>query len=250
MVSENYNEAIELIRKSKYTIALTGAGVSVESGLPDFRSPDGIWSKYDISKYAYLANFYEDPKRIWDFVRELYSSYSDAKPNIGHISLAKMEEMGFLKCIITQNIDNLHQKAGSRCVIEFHGNITHLRCLKCGKVYKREERDPFKWEVPICDCGNPLKPDFIFFGEGIFEDVLNRSFEMAKKCEVFLIIGTSAEVQPASMLPLVAKESGARLIDINLKPSRITLDGYSDYFLRGKFTEIMSKMVKDLEGEK
>ncbi len=249
MVVENFREAIKAIKNSNFTVALTGAGVSVESGLPDFRSPDGIWNKYDITKYAYLANFYEDPKRIWDFVRELYSSYSDAKPNSGHIALARLEEMGYLKCIITQNIDNLHQRAGSDCVIEFHGNTTHLKCLKCGRKYNKEEKDPFKYDVPLCECGNPLKPDFIFFGEGIEEEVLNRSFELSKKSELFLIIGTSAEVQPASMLPLIAKENGAKLIDINLKPSRITLEGYTDIFLRGKFTEVMEKILGELKGE-
>ncbi len=249
MVIEDFKEAIRLIKQSNFTVALTGAGVSVESGLPDFRSSDGIWNKYDITKYAYLANFYEDPKRIWDFVRELYSSYSDAKPNSGHVALAEIEKMGYLKCVVTQNIDNLHQKAGSKCVLEFHGNTTHLKCLKCGKKYTKEEKNPFKFDVPKCDCGNPLKPDFIFFGEGIDEDVLNKSFELARKSELFLIIGTSAEVQPASMLPIVAKESGAKLIDINLKPSLITLNGHSDIFLKGKFTEVMNRILMELKGE-
>jgi len=234
--------ASDIIKKSRYTIALTGAGVSVDSGIPDFRSPGGIWSRYDINEYAYIENFLLEPEKIWRFIKELIDSYSDAKPNDGHIAMARLEEVGFLKGIITQNIDYLHQSAGSKNVIEFHGNMRHLVCLHCRKKYSIEDTTIMSEMPPRCKCGSILKPDFVFFGEMIPQNALKESFRMASRCDVLLVAGTSAEVSPASNIPFEAKHNGAKIIELNLKPTLLTAS-LTDIFLQGAFAEVMPELV-------
>ncbi|HIE25768.1 TPA: NAD-dependent protein deacylase, partial [Candidatus Poribacteria bacterium] len=211
-----------LIKKSNYTIAFTGAGISVESGIPPFRGEHGLWNKYD-PKVLDLQYFLQNPEECWTFIREIfYDFFADAKPNSAHKVLAKMEKGRLLKSIITQNIDNLHQEAGSKTVHEFHGNSKKLICLKCGKQYKAEEID-FNNIPPKCkNDGEILKPDFIFFGEGIPEQAYKNSFADAEKAEVCLIIGSTGEVMPASYVPQTAKQNGAVIIEINPEESGFT----------------------------
>ena len=238
-------EAAKLIKKSNYTIAFTGAGISVESGIPPFRGEHGLWNKYD-PKVLDLQYFLQNPEECWTFIREIfYDFFADAKPNSAHKVLAKMEKGRLLKSIITQNIDNLHQEAGSKTVHEFHGNSKKLICLKCGKQYKAEEID-FNNIPPKCkNDGEILKPDFIFFGEGIPEQAYKNSFADAEKAKVCLIIGSTGEVMPASYVPQTAKQNGAVIIEINPEESGFT-NQITDIYLKGKAGEVLIELGKYL----
>lgn len=237
-------EIAKLIAKAKFCIALTGAGISTESGIPDFRSKNGIWSKYDINEYAYLHSFISNPAKVWKMLKEMYLSFKNAEPNNAHYALAELEKKGYLKAVITQNIDDLHQKAGSKNVIEFHGNFKTLTCLSCRNKYRIDEID-LDNIPPKCRCNGILKPDIIFFGEGIPKEALIRSYEMANKCDVMLVIGTSCFVYPAGELPLIAKKNKAKIIEINKQESMIS--SVADYFLKGKAGEILPKILKEIK---
>lgn len=235
-------EAADLIKKSKFTIAFTGAGISVESGIPPFRGEHGLWNKYDpqvLDLHYYLKN----ERKCWFFIREIfYDFFAEAKPNAAHLMLAKLEKAGLLKSVITQNIDNLHQEAGSRVVREFHGNSKKLVCLKCGKTYNAGEID-FKHLPPLCsEDGSILKPDFIFFGEGIPPKAYSDSFGDAGKTEVCLVIGSTGEVMPASHVPHTAKQRGAVVIEINPEKTNFT-KSVTDIYLEGKAGEVLEKIV-------
>jgi NAD-dependent deacetylase len=231
--------AAKILKNSKYAIAFTGAGISVESGIPPFRGSDGLWSKYDPIVLD-INYFYSNNLESWKVIREIfYDFFGKAKPNHAHIALANMEKAGMIKAIITQNIDNLHQQAGSRCVFEFHGTAHHMVCIKCGQKYDSPMID-LKVLPPKCrKCNGILKPDFIFFGEGIPEPANTKSFEEARKCDVFIIIGTTGEVMPASMLPHIAKQNGAFIIEINPEISLFT-NQLSDLHIKGKASEVFA----------
>lgn len=234
-------QAAEWMVSSRLTLALTGAGVSVESGIPDFRSAEGLWSKYDPAEYASIEAFRRDPEKVWNMLRDMESLVTGAKPNPAHIGMGELERLGFLHHIITQNIDNLHQAGGSRNVIEYHGNSSTLTCIWCGKRYAVEEKRGER--TPRCTCSKPLKPDVVFFGEAIPMDALNRSFQLASSAEVLLIVGTSALVSPANTIPVMAKEKGARLIEINREETHLT-GSMTDVFLEGSAGEIIPALVK------
>ena len=157
-------QSAEIITNSELTLALTGAGVSVESGIPDFRSAEGLWSKYDPAEYAAIDAFRARPEMVWEMLREMDALISDAKPNKAHLGMGELERMGCLHCIVTQNVDNLHQKGGSKNVIEYHGNSSTLTCLWCGRTYKSEEKR--NQHPPRCECEKILKPDVVFFWGG------------------------------------------------------------------------------------
>lgn len=242
--SDALDRAAEVLRKSPYNAVLTGAGVSVESGLPDFRSADGLWTRYDPLVYAHIGGFHRHPERIWTFVKELIVSFEDAAPNDGHRALAALEEAGRLHAVVTQNIDNLHQAAGSRRVIEFHGNAYGLVCLRCGA--RDRVRRPDGSLVPMpprCACGAVFKPDFIFFGESIPPRALNDAVEAAVRCRVMIVAGTSAEVAPASLLPYEAKRAGACIVEMNLEQTSLTCD-LSDIFVPGPFGRTMPELAR------
>lgn len=236
-------KAVELLKKSKYAVAFTGAGISVESGIPPFRGEGGLWNKYDPQIFE-LSYFTKYPEKSWLIIKEIFYKYfGKVKPNTAHIVLAKMEQAGIIKTIITQNIDNLHQEAGGRNVYEFHGNSHTLVCMKCHTRYKINEVDLTE-PVPSCKkCTSILKPDFIFFGEGIPEPAGSQSFAEAIKSDVFLIIGTSGEVVPASFIPHEAKRTGSVIIEINPNETTYT-NAITDIFLQGKATEIMTEIDK------
>ncbi len=235
--------AAELIKESKYTIAFTGAGISVESGIPPFRGEHGLWNKYN-PEVLDLAYYLDNSEKCWRYIREIfYDFFADAKPNSAHQVLAKMEEAGLLQSIITQNIDDLHQEAGSKNVHEFHGNSKKLKCLKCGKIYRAEEID-FANIPPRCENDDEiLKPDFIFFGEGIPPNAYSNSFAEAEKSEVCIIIGSTGEVMPASHVPRTAKQNGATIIEINPETSMFT-NNLTDIHLKGNAGEILSELEK------
>ena len=236
-------EAAELIKKSKHAIAFTGAGISVESGIPPFRGDDGLWSKYNPIVLD-INYFFTNTNEAWKVIRELfYDFFGKAQPNIAHIGLAQLENKGIIKAIITQNIDNLHQEAGSKTVYEFHGTAKTMVCTKCTEKYHSKDID-LKILPPKCKkCKGILKPDFIFFGEGIPEEANRLSFQAAEQADIFLVIGTTGEVMPASMLPSTAKKNGAKIIEINTEPSQFTRQ-ITDIYLEGKAGEITPRLVQ------
>ena len=238
-------EAADLIKKSDFTIAFTGAGISVESGIPPFRGEHGLWNKYD-PKVLDLDFYLQNEEKCWYFIREIfYDFFADSKPNAAHLVLAEMEKKGYLKSIITQNIDNLHYEAGSKVVREFHGNSKKLKCLKCGEIYKAKNID-FKKIPPRCkNDGQILKPDFIFFGEGIPSQAYSDSFSDAEKAKVCLIIGSTGEVMPASYVPQTAKQNGATIIEINPEESNFT-NRLTDIYLQGRAGEVLTDLKRFL----
>ncbi len=240
-LEELIEAASEAIINSTLTLALTGAGISVESGIPDFRSAGGLWSKFDPAEYATIEAFRSDPEKVWKMLTEMDKVVSAARPNPAHIALGELERMGYLHYIITQNIDNLHQEGGSRNVIEYHGNSSTLSCLWCGKNYRAsDKRDTIP---PRCDCGKILKPDVVFFGEPIPADALNRSFQLASSAQVLMVIGTSAVVSPANTIPTIAKQNRAKIIEINMERTHLS-DTITDIFLQGKAGEIVPALVQ------
>ncbi len=242
-VTQRIKQAAEIIAASHPVIALTGAGMSVESGIPDFRGKNGLWSRYDPGLYATIDAFLADPVKVWEMLREMDDLVMKAKPNPAHINLGILEKKGFLQHIITQNIDNLHQAGGASNVIEYHGNCSTLSCLSCTRQYsmadKRHEH------LPECDCGKILKPNIVFFGEGLPEDTLNLSFELASKARVLLVIGTSAQVSPANTIPAVASRNNAAIIEINKEKTWLT-EQLTDIFLEGDAGDIMSGLVEEI----
>jgi NAD-dependent deacetylase len=238
--------AAEDILHSKRTIAFTGAGISVESGIPDFRGSEGLWKKYDPEEYATIDAFYSNPERVWLMIKEMFSLILSVKPNPAHIGLAELERMGLLSCIITQNVDGLHQAAGSENVIEFHGSHNTLTCLKCstkidGRSLKVEDLPP-----RCSRCSSILKPDVVFFGEPIPWKAQVLSFKESKSCTAVLSIGTSAVVYPAASIPITAKEAGAIIIEINKEPTPMT-DQISDYLICGNAGEIIPAIVEEVK---
>lgn len=238
-------QAAQIILKSENNIAFTGAGISVESGVPPFRGENGLWNKYN-PEVLDLGYYLQNAEECWGYIREIfYDFFADAKPNNAHQVLARMENAGMLQSVITQNIDNLHQEAGSKTVREFHGNSKRLKCLKCGKIYEASEFD-FKEIPPRCKVDNEiLKPDFIFFGEGIPHEAYSNAFADAEKATVCLIIGSTGEVTPASYVPRTAKQNGAVIIEINPEETIFTKQ-ITDIHLKGKAGEIMAWLEKEL----
>jgi NAD-dependent deacetylase len=226
-------QAGELLRRSAYTVALTGAGISTPSGIPDFRSPQsGLWSRSDPLEVASLWAFHERPEDFYAWIRPLFRTVITAQPNTAHRVLAEMEARRCLSAIITQNIDSLHQRAGNQRVLELHGHIRTASCLACRAVFSSESLWPqlLAGAPPRCpDCGAVLKPDVILFGEPLPYEVLSAAQHEALACEVMLVIGTSLEVMPAADLPQLAHRRGARLIMINRTPT--ALDDQADFII-------------------
>jgi NAD-dependent deacetylase len=237
--------AAEIIKKSEYCIAFTGAGVSVESGIPPFRGENSIWDKYD-PLVLDINYFYANPDKSWPVIREIfYDFFGQAKPNIAHKVMAEMEASGILKCVITQNIDDLHQKAGSKNVYEFHGNSQRLVCTKC--AFNQNAVDADLSFVPLfCSkCGGLVKPDFVFFGEKIPEDAYQKSMDATHKADVCLIVGSTGEVMPAALIPSEARRNGAFVIEINPETSHFT-GAVTNIHLKGKAGEVFEELKKHL----
>lgn len=214
-------KAAQIIRSSNYAVALTGAGISTPSGIPDFRSPgSGLWEKVNPMLVASIFAFRLRPKRFFDWFRPLGRTLLEAEPNPAHIALARLEEAGFLKAVITQNIDNLHQKAGSKRVLELHGHLREAQCMKCRRIVPTEglwEKYLNSDEIPRCECGGILKPRVVLFGESLPKGVFLEALGEVQRCDVMLIAGSSLEVYPAAELPTLAYQKGARLIVVNLQ---------------------------------
>ncbi len=241
MVSTKIKQAAQLIRKAKYAVAFTGAGISVESGIPPFRGENGLWNTTD-PIFLEIEFFNKKPLQSWQKIKEIfYDKLSDAEPNIAHTTLAKMEKRSFIEAVITQNIDHLHQKAGSKKVYELHGTYKQLICTECQSEYDMSFAN-LDYLPPTCFvCKGILKPNIVFFNEPIPKYAKEHSFEEAKKADVLLIIGTNAEVLPAADIPVVAKETGAKIIEINIQPSHFT-NSITDIFIEMKASEAMQQI--------
>jgi NAD-dependent deacetylase len=249
-------KAADRLARSKNAVALTGAGISTESGIPDFRSPGGLWTRVDPGEFS-LDRFLQNPARFWRLHCELKSSgdfnLAAAEPNRAHFALARMEQMGIMKCVITQNVDNLHQRAGSVEVVEFHGNMLRASCMKCRslepiEVVEARVNDGTE-EAPRCaKCGGLLKPDAVFFGEAIPSKALAISQIQTQKCDVLLVVGTSLQVFPAAQIPLSAKAKNptAYVVEVNREPSALHQQ-VADVLLLGGAGDIMERLLEAVE---
>lgn len=247
-------DAAEMIHVAKRIVVFTGAGISTESGIPDFRSPGGIWSQYnqeDLTYQKFMSN--EKYRKIyWEYDQSRYPAMKNALPNDAHFAVVRLEKAGKLSALITQNIDGLHHRAGStpEKTYEIHGTVLEVTCLRCHLRWKREEiterMEREKIEVPYCDsCGGPLKCATIAFGQSLPSDVLEESFYHAQNCDLFLTVGSSLVVQPAAMLPVSAKKSGAKLLLVNL--SSTPYDHMMDIIVKGPAARAMRDIMKELE---
>ena len=247
-----YRKAAEIIDECKKLVVFTGAGMSTESSIPDFRGPGGLWTKYDPMKVASIDAFRSDPKAWWKWMSSLGSDVLDATPNKGHLALAELEKLGKVDCVITQNIDGLHQKAGNNCVLELHGSVATAKCTQCRASYPRD----YVMELiksgeipPRCDiCAGILKLDVVLFGEPLPPIIFQEATERSNDCDAMLIAGSSLVVYPAAVLPKLAKDHGAKIIMVNLEPT--DFDNDCDVVLRGKVGEILPKLVEAYKAEK
>lgn len=206
----------ELIRDARSVVALTGAGISVPSGIPDFRTPGtGLWANVDPMEVAHIDAFRRDPERFWQFYGQRFQTLEDKRPNPAHEALSVLEREGLLDAVITQNIDQLHARAGSRALVEVHGTIAHSSCLRCRASYPladvRARQASDEREIPRCDCGDPLKPDVVLFGEYLPVEALQRAEALAARADLMLCIGSSLEVYPVAQLPATTLAAGGRV---------------------------------------
>jgi len=235
------------LRAAENVSVLTGAGVSAESGVPTFRDPGGIWEKFRPEQLANFEAFMRDPDFVWNWYQHRREIMRDVKPNAGHFALAEMESIFGNFNLITQNIDNLHFRAGSKKVTELHGNIERNFCISCRKF--AEEIDITEKKVLKCEsCGGLIRPDVVWFGEMLPMQALQFSEQCASNSDVFLSVGTSAEVYPAAMLPIIAKKAGAYVAEINLNPTAISWE--LNETICGKSGEVLSELLNYLKENK
>ena len=264
IVNDLIGRAARDLLHAKYAIALSGAGISTESGIPDFRGPSGIWTKHPEAERKAFRNyerFLSNPKTWWEEQLNnpgLLGDLGKATPNTGHYALVELEKRGILKYVITQNVDGLHEKAQSKHILEYHGSILKLRCISCMARFQRAEFDLVKLRnnnqlPPHCpQCGGIVKTDTVAFGEPIPPDVAQRSLEEAWKCDLMLICGTSAVVHPFANLPRIARQYSctrnvpAVIIEINAEPTPLTNERVSDYLIQGKTGEVLPNIVLEV----
>jgi NAD-dependent deacetylase len=236
-----YEQVAELIIRQQPCVALSGAGISAESGIPTFRSKGGLWDKFDPTVYASIDVFRQDPSKYWSIRGDFIRNYDAYQPNPGHFALAEMEHAGLLRHVITQNIDGLHRKAGSRNVTEIHGSLREIFCMRCSKEY-RAPNIP-EGTPPLCACGGVLKPNTVLFGESLPPDALKAAWRESSSCRVMLVIGTSAVVQPAASLPQIAKEHGAAVVELNIERAFSN----ADHFLEGQAGTVLPGLVSEIK---
>lgn len=242
-----------MVIESKKIVVFTGAGISTESGISDFRSPGGIWARFDPDEFTYQKFLSSEVSRekYWEFSKSLWPKIAGAKPNRGHYAIAELHHLGRLDCVITQNIDGLHQKSGvpEEKIIELHGTLEWVICLECGRRYPREEiqkRLELGEKVPRCEgCGGITKPATIAFGQPMPERETGEAGRRTAACDLFLVAGSSLVVYPAAQMPLIAKDSGAKLVIINLTPT--PHDRYADIIINEKTGEALSQIVESVK---
>lgn len=238
------SELLENLRNAEKVAVLTGAGVSAESGVPTFRDPGGIWEKFRPEQLANFEAFMKDPDFVWSWYQHRREIMREVTPNKGHLALSEMEKVFTNFDLITQNIDNLHFRAGSKRVIELHGNIERNFCLKCRTFF--DVIDLQEKKVLKCDkCGGLIRPDVVWFGEMLPMKELRYAEKRAAESDVFFTVGTSAEVYPSAMLPVIAKRAGAYVVEVNIKPTAIS--GELDEILTGKSGEILEELLKRIK---
>lgn len=240
-------EVAKLIKCKGGVVALTGAGISVDSGIPDFRSQSGLWSKFDPAEYATIQAFRCNPTKVWNMFLEL-ASMEEARPNPGHIALKALEDMSYLSTVITQNIDGLHSTAGNLRVIELHGSTRCLHCIECGMEYSRQGLIIEKYGFPpkCGSCGGLIKPAVTLFGETLPAGAIEKARDAAAGAKVLLTIGTSGLVSPANIFPRIAKECGACVVEINIERTSLTCT-LTDHFLEGSSSTVLPNLVKALK---
>lgn len=237
---------VEGLLDANYLTVLTGAGVSAESGVPTFRGNDGLWRNYDPRQLATPEAFERNPELVWEWYVYRRGLMDSVHPNPAHQAIAELERLSPRFLLITQNVDNLHRRAGSKDLVELHGNIFKVRCSLCER--KLEERfDPTEIP-PRCECGGYLRPDVVWFGEMLPRDALDRAFRASAECNCMLVVGTSAIVQPAASLPLIAKREGAFVAEINYEPTPLT--NLVDASVLGKAGELMPALVGEIRKKK
>lgn len=265
-------QAAKLIREARETVVFSGAGISTSSGIPAFRGEGGLWDEYNPALFAnipgLLFTFLTNKQRIFSFARDVLSALVGAEPNVAHIAISELEKMGKVSAVITQNIDNLHQKAGSSKVIELHGNVFRLRCLRCGKKKTisperiREAAERLEAEKPKrsimfstlreflgrCECGGANRPDVVFFGESLPKEALDEALRCACNSECLIAIGTSGVVYPAASVPLRASNAGAKIIEVNTTPTNFT--PLAEIYLPAAAEQALPSIVEALEANK
>jgi NAD-dependent deacetylase len=243
-----YENAAEIIVNAKRCVAFTGAGISVESGIPPFRGENGLWNKYDPDSFD-ICYFHRHTKASWQVIREIfYDLFGKVRPNKAHAALAQLEANGVVKSVITQNVDNLHYDAGSRVVHEFHGSLKRLACLACHARYPISEVSLDRLPPACPRCEGILKPDVIFFGEPIPEPAGSLSFEETRQADCLILIGTTGTVAPANLIPSAARSNGAAIIEINPVPSEYT-SRVTDIFLEAGATKAMTRLMEKISGK-
>jgi NAD-dependent deacetylase len=252
-LTKQIEQIAQWITESRRTVAFSGAGLSTESGIPDFRSPGGVWDRYNPEDF-YFQNFLASEasrEKYWQMATEMYEPMKKAQPNLAHLAIAEMEKLGKLDCVITQNIDGLHFKAGNseEKVIQLHGTAMYVSCLNCGKKYDRDEiqeRLRKGLKVPYCDdCHGPLKPATISFGQSMPERETQEAYHRSSLCDLFIVIGSSLVVQPAASMPLVAKRNGAKLVIINRDPT--PYDDMADRVIHGQAGPTMASIMEKVK---
>jgi NAD-dependent deacetylase len=249
--AEEITRAAALLREARYAVALTGAGTSTPSGIPDFRSPrSGMWEHVDPMEVASVYSFRRHPERFYEWIRPMVTILLDAEPNPGHVALADLEAGGWLKAIITQNIDNLYQRAGARQVLELHGHIREATCISCYRVVSSEDLlDVFlsSDEVPRCSrCNGVMKPNVVLFGEQLPVQVVNAAMAHIRQADLMLVAGSSLEVMPASQLPLLVHEQAGRLVVVNLTPTYV--DEIAEVVIHGDVAEVLPRIAQACVG--
>ncbi len=237
-----FEQIADKLKNAKKIVFVTGAGISQESGIPTFRGKDGLWRRYDPMKLATIDSFYEDPKLVWEWYEDRRKNILSAQPNPGHKAIADLEKYKEV-VVLTQNIDGLHQRAGSTNVLELHGSIIRIKCTVCD--FHDETTTIFENLPPLCKCGNILRPDVVWFGEALPQDVWNDAIIHANSCDIMIITGTSLAVSPANTLPIYAKQNNAILLEIN--PDETIMSGDMELSIKTTSAKALPELVSILE---
>lgn len=235
---------IQRLQRARRVAVLTGAGISAESGVPTFRGSDGLWQKFKPEELANFDAFMKNPQLVWEWYQFRRQLIAEVKPNPGHFALVELEQYFREFTLITQNVDNLHQVAGSQNVCELHGNIMRNRCVDCNKIIRDLEPEAAP-ALPRCECGGMIRPDVVWFGEMLPEQALQTAFDSTRQVDVFLTIGTSAQVQPAASLPIEARRAGAWVVEINLE--RTVISNYLNETILGSSGVILPQLLTELK---
>jgi len=239
---ESIEECVNILHNAEYLIALTGAGISQESNVPTFRGQDGLWRQYNAMELATPNAFRQNPEIVWEWYAWRQGLIANCEPNPAHLTLAKWENEGILKVLITQNVDGLHHRAGSKNPLLVHGNLWDLKCTHCG--YRGSISTPVT-RLPRCpECQALLRPDVVWFGEGLPSKVLDQVFVELERADAIMVIGTSAMVQPSASFPLVVQRHGGQIIEVNIEVTPLT--AIADIHLRGKAGELLPQIDKQL----